>query len=336
MRRIEMEIQANLLNHKVGAYCLANDNVIEWFEAFIRSFRKNNPMLPLTVIPYDKSVLRLNLLKEPFNFTVMDESECSRFDSLAIKTGAGTRGVGTFRKYACFFAQFNPFIFLDSDIVVLSSLDYIFEAFTNSGCDLLYFDSDMTMVYKPAFALKMIALHGSQGFNNGVFVSHKKAISEAELFSIAERASGLKDNFITDCLDQPFFNYVFDVSRRRVAHVTEVLPDIAISAWARAAFHYERKSDMATNNHGKTMPLIHWAGCSYPSMVRKELFLRWRTADLSFVGRCYFRIKFYCSRWRIALARPFKKWRARFLTLPRDKAAWSRHIRKQQRRFHLE
>jgi len=322
------ENTSNLSTHKLGVYCLANDSVIEWFEAFVRSFRKSNPILPLTVIPYDKSVLRLNLLKGPFNFDIMDESECSRFDSLALKIRGGTKGAGMFRKYACFFGGYDQFIFLDSDIVVLSSLDYVLQAFANSSYDFLYFDSDMTMVYKPDFAVRMVAVYGSQGFNAGAFVSHKRAISELELFGIAESAREMNENFVTGCVDQPVLNYVFDILKRRVAHVTGVLPDVAISCWARTPFHYERKIDMAVDNQRKRVPFIHWAGCVYPSMVRKELFLRWRTADLSFVDCCYVSIKFHYNRGRTTLAQTLKKWRSRLLNLLRGKTAWSQCVRK--------
>jgi hypothetical protein len=330
----EAENRAKFSNHEFGVYCLANDNVIEWFEAFIRSFRKRNPVLPLTVIPYDKSILRLHLLKDQFTFTIMDESECSKFDSLAVRILGTTRGAGMFRKYACFFGEYNQFIFLDSDIVVLSSLDYVLEAFSNSTYDFLYFDGpDLTWVYKADFALKMVALYGSQGFSAGAFVSKKRALSEVEIFSIAESARDLSDNFAKDCVDQPFLNYVFDVLKRRVVHVNEVLPDIASSTWARSSFHYERKIDIAMNDQRKTLPFIHWAGCSYPGMVRKELFLRWRTADLSFVNCCHFYIKFHYIRWRRRLGHAFRKWRSRFLNLLTDKGARSQYIRKLQQAF---
>jgi lipopolysaccharide biosynthesis glycosyltransferase len=150
-----------------GVYCLANDAALEWFEAFVRSFRKHNPDLPLTVIPYDTSMARLKALRARFQFEVMEESEASRFDAIAHRVAGQRIAGGTFRKLCTFFGEYETFLFLDSDIVVTQPLEPFFDAFEKAEADFIYFDTDMTMVYTPDFARKMMTEFGSTGFNSG-------------------------------------------------------------------------------------------------------------------------------------------------------------------------
>ena len=66
--------EKNIAGKKIGVYCLANDVVIEWFEAFIRSYQLENSALPLTVIPFDDNISRLKALQARFQFELMDET----------------------------------------------------------------------------------------------------------------------------------------------------------------------------------------------------------------------------------------------------------------------
>jgi hypothetical protein len=292
-----------------GVYTLANDVVIEWFQAFVRSFRRSNPTLPLTVIPYDKSISQLQGLTKEYQFTIMEESECSRFNALEAVVMDQNQKAAMFRKWACFYGSYADFIFLDSDIIVTSSFDEILDAFSAASYDFLYFDVNFTVVYTPEGALEMAAKYGSVGFNAGAFISRKGIIGYNELLAISQKAAGDRDKFILEQGDQPFLNYAFDITRRRTARINQVLPKFASYAWARQPFTYDWKTNTAIDGEGKIMPFIHWAGCVYPTMVRPEVFLMHRTNGLALPARIRYDVGFYFFRYRAYLLKAQSYWR---------------------------
>jgi len=299
---------SSLKSYERGVYTLANNVTIEWFQAFIRSFRRANPTLPLTVIPYDTSISQLQALTKKHQFTIMEESECRRFDALEAVVMGENQKAPMFRKWACFFGRYTDFIFLDSDIIVTSALDEILDAFSTTSYDFLYFDAHLGAVYTPEAAPEMASKYGSVGFNAGAFASRKGTISYDELVEISQKAARDRNKFIIEQGDQPFLNYVFDTSRRRTICIDQVLPKFAAFAWARLPFTYDWKTNVAINSEGKIMPFIHWAGCVYPTMVRPEIFLRYRTSGFSFPARMrYYRV-FYFRRYRAYFLKAKAHW----------------------------
>lgn len=294
----ELEKHAPGAFSKLGVYCLANDSVIEWFEAFIRSYQVDNSALPLTVIPFNRNISRLKALQTRFRFEIMDEAQCRQFDALASQVMGNDRLAGAYRKFACFFGPYEEFLFLDSDIVVTSPLARLFEAFARTDYDLVYFDYALDMAYAPALAARMVADYGTHGFNTGAFLSRKGIFHEEDLRSMAGKAAAARDGLLPGVLEQSFFNFVFDTSRCRMAGIETLLPELAPKTWARQPFHYDPQRRTATTPEGKILPFIHWPGCGYPTMIRKEIFLAHRTMGMTQGERFHYHRKFYWLRWR--------------------------------------
>ncbi|MCE0483873.1 MAG: hypothetical protein LV479_06515 [Methylacidiphilales bacterium] len=311
-------------NDQRGVYTLANDVVIEWFEAFARSFRRMNPDMPLTVIPYNSATGRLRKLTGKYRFTLMEEAACAHFDSLEKIVMDQGRSAAMFRKWACFFGPYSDFIFLDADIVVSIPLDEILDAFVAASLDFIYFDVDLTMVYRPEAVPGLMKQYGSVGFNAGAFVSRKGVVSEEGLIAFAHEAASHREKFVIDQVDQPFLNYFFDTTGRRIACVDQLLPHYASVAWARQPFTYDWKKDVARNAKGKVMPFIHWPGCVFPTMVRPEVFLRHRTIGDSTPTRVGYYIAFYFLRGRAKLAKVAAHWRV-VLTKFFTNSAWRKY-----------
>ena len=291
-----------------GIYCLANDVVIEWFEAFIRSYQLQNAALPLTVIPFNGNITRLKSLQARFHFEILDEAQCGHFDALANQVMGNDRLAGAYRKFACFFGPYDEFLFLDSDIVVTNPMLPLFEAYAKSECDLVYFDYALDMAYAPDLAARMLAEYGSHGINTGAFLSRKGILREADLWPLAEKAAAVRDGLLPDVLEQSFFNFVFDVSRCRMVGMEKLLPELAPKAWARQPFHYDRQTRTATTPEGKILPFSHWPGCGYPTMVRPEIFLHYRTLGMTLGERLNYKREFYYLRFR----RNLKRWLLQF------------------------
>lgn len=281
---------------KIGVYCLANDEALEWFQAFVRSLRKHDPLLPLTVIPYNTSMAGLKALQTQFNFSVMDEAAASRFDAIAGRVAGKHIAGGTFRKLNCFFGKYDSFFFLDSDIAVTCSLMPFLQAFESAACDFVYFDSDISMSYTPDFACRMQAEYGSPGFTSGTFIARRGCVTEAEIMAAVESGEKVRD-FFSIWGEQPFLNYLFDVTRRRKLPGEALVPGITDLPSAMD-FRHDAANDIYVDPKGRLIPFIHWAGNEYPTMVRPEVFLRFRTLGLTDAERRQYHWIFFYRRFR--------------------------------------
>ena len=281
---------------KIGAYCLANDTALEWFQVFVRSFRKFNPTLPLTVIPYDASMSQLKALATRFNFSVMDEAAAARFDSVADRVAAHHIAGHTFRKLCCFTGGYDPFMFFDSDIVVTMPLDKLVCAFEQSSYDAVFFDMDR-MVFKPDFAREMMAKYDQFGFNSGAFFARKRAVDEAKILEAVATGESVRHHF-AGWGEQPFLNYLFQVSGCRMTHVNRLDPELTLKPKAWMPFTHDEKTKCFLDLELGCFPLIHWAGQEYPTMIRPEVFLEYRTLGMSDAERARYRRNFYYRRYR--------------------------------------
>lgn len=281
---------------KKGVYCLANDDVLEWFEAFVRSLRKHSPRLPLTVIPYNASMTQLKALQPQFNFTVMSEEKAARFDPIAHRVAGKRIAGGTFRKLCCFFGIYDSFLFLDSDIVVTQSLEPFFDAFEKAAGDFVYFDADITMAYTPEFARQMAEKYGSVGFISGSWMARHNGVGEAEIMAAVETGESIRDGF-SIWGEQPFMNYLLDVTRKHKLAASKLVSNITDLPSAMD-FRYDAKRDMYIDPRGRLLPFIHWAGGEYPTMHRPEVFLRYRTLGMNWQESLAYRLNFYYCRFR--------------------------------------
>ena len=55
------------------------------------------------------------------------------------------------------------------------------------------------------------------------------------------------------------------------------------------------------------LPYIHWAGCEWPTLLRPEIFLRYRTLGMSEREQTRYRRKFYYRRFRANLKQSLQK-----------------------------
>jgi hypothetical protein len=318
-----METERN----QIGVYCLANDGVFEWFQAFVRSLRKFNPTLPLTVIPYNSSVARLKALQPQFNFSVMEESVANRFDGIAHRVAGQRLPGGTFRKLCCFFGGYETFIFLDSDIVVTSKLEPLLRKFETASGDFVYFDADIAMVYKTEFARQMVAEYGSAGFTSGSWMARRGSITESEIMTAVESGEKIRDEF-SIWGEQPFFNYLFDVSRRVRLPIGALTPEISNIPWPNSIFRHDAVNDVYFDGARRPIPLLHWPGCEWPTMYRADVFLRYRTLGMNSGERWCYTLNFYYRRFRANLKERMKK--SRWFT------DWVARRDERRRRKHLQ
>lgn len=292
-------MEKKLSKIKCGVYCLANDDALEWFQAFVRSYRKFHAALPLTIIPYNSRMQKLQALAGQYSFSVMDENCASHFDHIAPRVAGQFISGNTFRKLACFLGEYDYFLFLDSDIVLTMALENIFADFAESTYDLVYFDTDI-QIFKQDFAREMMEKYNQFGFNSGAFFARKLALNESSILSAVASGEQIRDQF--DCWgEQPFFNYLCQVSHCQMTHIHRLAPQMTFKPKVWSPFIYDAQTDLYQDPERGQLPLIHWAGYEWPSMPCPEVFLKFRTLGMSITERRRYMRHFYYRRLRAAL-----------------------------------
>lgn len=283
---------------KVGIYCLANDKVLEWMVAFLESIRSHEPDLPIYVVPFDDNLSKLTQISQKYQFEFYRDSHLETLD----KIGAKVRGVEDihnhrFRIFSIFWGPLDHFIFLDSDIVVLDSLQELFQTYLDSDFEFMYYYQGIfDQVYKSGeFRTQMIREYNANGFNAGSFLSSKGVFSLEDIDRIADRAATIRQHFADNCIVQPFVNYCVDIQRLKTKAIADAIPDLG-SEWAK--FPIERVGETYRVN-GKRILYTHWAGFGYgPAMPNRDIFLHYRLKSRSWFSRYRYLIS---ERFRILL-----------------------------------
>lgn len=295
-----------------GFYCLANDKVLDWMIAFLESLRFYEPDRRLIIIPFDKNIDKLAKLSQKYKFEFLHDESLEELDNIGSRF-AEKPSNRMFRKLATFWGPLDHFLYLDSDIVVLSNLEELFEGYFRSGSDFMYSGTksfiNMKAVYKPgAFRDEMIRDYSAKGFNAGAFLSSKNLLKLDEIRKISDEALLIKDNF-ANYGDQPFFNYCIDIKRLNTKGFADIVPDLCITTWAQ----YEpiKMSDnvyrlMAPDrpDFGKRIPFIHWAGKKInPYMPNRKIFLDYRLKGISWLSRFRYRYISLYDWWKRKMAK---------------------------------
>ncbi len=309
----------------VGVYCLANDTVLDWFIALCESLRSVEPAIPLVVIPFDEAVEKLSKLRGRYGFSFIDDRSLDDLDRIGATLYPENHAAAHLhRKFAVFWGPFDHFLFLDSDIVVVSELHSVLSGYLSSPCRFLYFDRDLDQVYRPgAFRDRMARAYASKGFNTGAFVSSKGMLTIDDVRAAAVAAVSLVKNFAPTG-EQPFFNYCVDTKRLSVLRAADVLPGRPMAAWGgltppKRVEREKRLMDRRSGDVSKRVLLIHWAGvpCDL-AMPNRGIFMSYRLKGRPPLARLAFALTFHPFMKRLTPAPLFRKLYRR---LPRGSTA---------------
>jgi hypothetical protein len=265
-----------------GVICLANDGIVDGLIALCESLRTHSPKLPLTVVPFDANLSRTRHVVSSYGYDLYDDPSLDAMDSLGKRYWRGeTWRPHSMRKLCAFWGPYENFLFLDADIVVLRPLEPYFEAFRESTAELMYFSTDLSMVYRGSLLQTMVE-RGAVGFQTGVFMSRRGALTEDSLSTLMAECEAQRDGFV-DVLEQTFLNYAVDTVGLRKLDAHSAVSD-AVDAWAgmrlkRTADGFVL-ADARTPDSGRPVTLIHWGGYALgPFMPYRRIFLRYRLAN---------------------------------------------------------
>lgn len=287
-----------------GFYCLANDAVLEWTIAFLESFRVHEPEGHLVIIPFDDNTDELVKLSHQYKFELFqDKSLLEELDLIGSCFSDEYAQIHTFRKFAAFWGEFDRFLFIDSDIVLLDRTEELFDAYLSSDCEFMYSDPNMEEVYEPgSFREEMISNYSAVGFNAGFFISSKNMITLDDLKDLVKAAATVKDNFVMRNGEQPFLNYCVHSKKLKANAFADVIDDL--SEWTWAGLNPISMSDGIYRLNGKRLAYLHWAAlrCN-AGMPHRNIFLLYRLNSVSSLSRFGYIVTSLCSWWTFRLLR---------------------------------
>ncbi len=252
-----------------GIYITANDKVTDHAIALMNSIRFYDPDVPVVMIPYDDNYQEIaKILSDRFGVTIYSDLDFIERLSQRLYAifGAGFFArPNQFRKQACWFGEFDEFLYIDTDIVVfekiVDNLDYLQE-YDFLCCDYQHSGGIKNVFSQAVIEQNIFTKAELQSiFNGGFWASKKNLISEADLYdTFSECATHPKYfDFTQKTSDQPIINYMILKKIPKIFNL--VYKDgKAPGSWAGSQ-HFKQKDNILFDpNTNKNLQYLHWAG----------------------------------------------------------------------------
>lgn len=252
-----------------GIYITANDRVIDHAIALMNSISFYDPDVRVMMIPYDDNYQEIaKILGDRFGVEIYPDLDFIERLSQKLYTIFGDgffARPNQFRKQACWFGEFDEFLYIDTDIVVfekiIDNLDYL-EQYDFLCCDYQH-SGGIKNVFSPTVIEQGIFTEAELQdiFNGGFWASKKNLISEQDLYDTFTECAAHPEyfDFSQKTSDQPIINYM--MLKKIPKRFNLVYKDgKAPGSWAGSK-HFKQKDNLLYDpNSNKNLQYLHWAG----------------------------------------------------------------------------
>ncbi len=266
-----------------GVYILANDVVLDQLIALINSIERNiNSNLPICVVPYDDNTQLARTATQRYEQVQWFDDEAllnkwetfaaqiwqahpTAFDVWAQRGVQGVNRMGMHRRFCCFDGPFDRFIYLDADILVMDSLDLLFNSLGDS--DFVTYDfqyKDLSHVFDVnAFGLADVFERDrleTEIFCAGLYASKKGIFTDqmlAELLS--QLQAGDADILYANGPDQSILNYMVMKSGIKATNLARTLPTESRTGCCVTSPHFEERDRVLFDNQTRLI-YLHYIG----------------------------------------------------------------------------
>lgn len=253
---------------KRGIYITANDRVLDQAIALLNSIRVHDAETPVVLIPYDNQ--HQQVAEELRRFGVELFKDLALIDRLSTQLQQifGDRFFARpnqFRKQACWFGEFDQFLYLDTDIVVfermIDCLNYLSE-YDFICCDYQH-TGGITNVFTPQVITdRVFSFDELQDiFNCGFWGARRDIMSEAALYQAFSECAAHPEyfDFSQKTSDQPIINYlILKQVKRRFNLVRR--SGRAPGSWAGSKHFICQDYRLIDPNINQPLQYLHWAG----------------------------------------------------------------------------
>ncbi|GBF79336.1 Npun_R2821/Npun_R2822 family protein [Aphanothece sacrum] len=295
-----------------GIYTLANDVVYDQLIALLNSIEVNvDPNFPVCVIPYDD---RLEKVKQEINkrsnVQLLDNPNIiARWEQFAqqiwdahpfVRQEWDARGItgvnrlGMHRRFCAFDSEspFDNFIYFDGDVLVLNSLDYIFDKLKDK--DFLVYDfqyKDPSHVYN-VNSSKLLEIFSQERINQEIFCAgfyaSKKGLfpSEKRAWLVEQLQAGEAEILYPNGPDQSILNYMVMRGQVNAYNFALNLPHQQKTGCAVTSGHFDYRDNLLYDK-GQLLTYLHYIGipsyaftnlCAGENLAfpYREIFLHYR------------------------------------------------------------
>lgn len=270
--------------HPRGIYTLANDAVYDHLVALLNSLEQlAGDALPICVIPYDDrcDAVARELARRSNVSWFDDRATIARWERFVTEVWRAhptamdvwTRRYGTacvhrlgeHRRFCAFDGPFEQFLYLDADILVLSSVRPFFDAL--AGHDVVVYDDQYN---GPSHVFDLAAprlrelfspdrLH-QEIFCSGVFASHRGLFDSGRReWLLSQLRAGDAEVLYPWAPDQTILNYMALRSGQRIHNFFHALPPGVRAETCVTSPQFEER-DHVLYDRGVRLPFLHYIG----------------------------------------------------------------------------
>lgn len=266
-----------------GVYILANDVVLDQLIALINSIERNiDSNLPICVVPYDDNTQLARAATERYSqvqwfddeailskweafSTQIWQAHSTAFDVWAERGVKGVNRMGMHRRFCCFDGPFDRFIYLDADILVMDSLDLLFDSLGES--DFVTYDfqyKDLSHVYDVnAFGLTDVFERDrleAEIFCAGLYASKKGIFTDKMLAELlGQLQAGDADILYFNGPDQSILNYMVMKSGIQATNLARTLPAESRTGCCVTSPHFEERDHVLFDRQTQLL-YLHYIG----------------------------------------------------------------------------
>ena len=262
---------------KQGIYTLGNDVVLHQIIALLNSIEVNGNNIPVCIIPYDDRCdrLRQEILQRnnPHVSIFSDQAVIDRWDQFSrsawdshpeTRPGQYHR-FGTHRRYCGFSGDFDQFIYMDADTLLLRNPDYIFNFLQEY--DFLVYDfqyKDPSHVYNLSSPKLELVFTDNQIktniFCSGFYATRKNLFSSEHLDQILGFLNqGESEVLYPMAPDQTLLNYMIMRSGYRFINLALSLPKDQITGCCVTSPHFQEENYLLYDKNN-LLTYLHYIG----------------------------------------------------------------------------
>jgi hypothetical protein len=253
---------------KRGVYFLANDAILDQAIGFLNSFRSYNPTIPLCLVPFADDCDALRARSDRNGFTVWTDDEVLRRCDRISRAFHDGEVMGQYRKLAMWIGDFDEFLYIDSDTIVLDSVDFVFDHLDRYDFLTSHSNDEGTrhlvwresIYHTGALTGEQIEFASSTGFvasRSGLIEPDKVLLDLAAPLALAPHMELM-------CTEQPLLNYLIVTSGRPYSSLSVIAeatndPSIPHEQWAGHDIGRVEDGHLIPSRVPRVL-LVHWAG----------------------------------------------------------------------------
>lgn len=268
-----------------GIYILANDVVYDQLVALLNSIEANaGKNYPVCVVPYDDRLAKVrDEIKNRSNVEIFEdtaaiarwsdfstqvwEAHPSAFKIWQSNGISGVYRLGMHRRFCGFDGPFEKFIYLDADILVMNSLEYIFQQLNNQ--DFVVYDfqyKDLSHVYQ-VNSDKLLNIFPQSRLDYEIFCAGfyggKKGIFDEERrnYLLSQLQQGEAEILYMNAPDQTILNYMVMRSGISSYNFAHHISESERTGCCVTSPHFEERNHILYDK-GNRLTYLHYIGLS--------------------------------------------------------------------------